>query len=159
MRLGLGCPKGECGRTKKHPIQHSWKLHGGFRIYLLLQTGFFALMLQMKTQGLYCLLVAFHPGIFYWCMCVCDECAPSFLVARLLGCSGFGDSLGHVENAASDNIQEVISMGGSLMWNYATVCGGIFDLTFICERIIWDVEFPREQCRYGVISSLDVLRV
>ena len=66
-------------------------------------------------------------------MCVCDECEPSFPVARLLGFSSFNNSLGCVEDTSRDNIQEVISMGGILIWNYATVCGGIIDLTFICE--------------------------
>ena len=98
----------------------------------MLQTGFFALMLQMTTQGLYCLLVAFCPE-FFLDACMCEECAPYFPVTKLLGCSSFGNYLGRVEDAACDNIQEVIYMGGILMWNYATICGGIMYLTFICE--------------------------
>ena len=53
--------------------------------------------------------------------CVCEECAPYLPVARLIGRSSFGYSLGFVEDAASDNIQEIISLGGSLMWNDAAV--------------------------------------
>ena len=54
---------------------------------------------------------------------MCEECAPSVPVSRLIGCSGFGFSFGRVNNAASNNIQEVISLGRGLMWNDAAVCG------------------------------------
>ena len=55
-----------------------------------------------------------------------EECAPSIPVARLLGCSGFGDSVGSVEAAASDDIQEITFLGDFLMWNNAAVyCGRI----------------------------------
>ena len=50
-----------------------------------------------------------------------EESAPYLPVARMLGSSSFGDSLGCVEDAASENIQEIISLGGSLMWNDAAV--------------------------------------
>ena len=49
----------------------------------------------------------------------------------MLGISGFGDSFGCVEDAASDNTQEIISLGGSLMWNDAAVCGGRMELIFL----------------------------
>ena len=50
----------------------------------------------------------------------------------MLGHSIFGDSLGRVKDAASDNIQEIISLDGSLMWNNAAVCGGRMELkTFV----------------------------
>ena len=63
---------------------------------------------------------------------MCEECAPYFPVSRLLGSSGFGDSLSHVEDAASNNIQEMTSLCGSLMWNGAAVCGGRMELkTFV----------------------------
>ena len=52
---------------------------------------------------------------------MCEECALSFLVARLLCFSSFVDSLGRVIDAASDNIQEIISLGGSLMRNDTAV--------------------------------------
>ena len=59
---------------------------------------------------------------------MCEECAQFSPVSRLLGYSSFGDSLGRVEDAASDNIQEIISLGGSLMWNDAAVLGGRTEL-------------------------------
>ena len=40
-----------------------------------------------------------------------------FPVARLIGRSSFGDSIGRVEDASSDNIQDMISLGGIFMWN------------------------------------------
>ena len=42
----------------------------------------------------------------------------------MIGCSGFGDSFGRVEDAASDNIQGIIFLGGGLIWNNNAVCGG-----------------------------------
>ena len=59
---------------------------------------------------------------------MCEKFTPSFLVSILLGCSGFGDFLGIVEDAASDNIQEIIYLGGTLMWNDSDVCGGRIEL-------------------------------
>ena len=53
-----------------------------------------------------------------------DECAPPIPVARLIGCSGFGDAVGSVEAAASDYTQEITFMGSCLMWNNAAVCCG-----------------------------------
>ena len=53
-----------------------------------------------------------------------EECAPTFLVARLLGSSGFGDAIGSVKAAASDDIQEITFLGRCLMWNDAAVCYG-----------------------------------
>ena len=47
-----------------------------------------------------------------------------FPVARLLGRSGFGDAVGSVEAAASNDIQEITFLGSCLMWNNATVCCG-----------------------------------
>ena len=44
-------------------------------------------------------------------------------MARIIGCSGFGYSLGCVDDGASDNIQEIIYMGVVLMWNDAAVYG------------------------------------
>ena len=62
---------------------------------------------------------------------VCEECAPPLPVTRLLGRSRFGDSFGHVEDVASKNIQEIIILGGGLMWNYAAFCGGRTELKFL----------------------------
>ena len=59
---------------------------------------------------------------------MCEECAPSVPVSRLIGRSSFGDSFGRVNDAASKNIQEVISLRRGLMWNDAAVCGGRMDL-------------------------------
>ena len=61
-----------------------------------------------------------------------EECAPPIPVARLLGHSGFGNSVGSVEAASSDDIQEIMFLGGYLMWNYAVVCcGRILLKTFV----------------------------
>ena len=85
--LGTGIPKGASVRTQIHLIQRHWRFCGEVWIYLLRKTGFFALMLQMKTPGLPDLLVGFFQEFFLG-SCVCEECAISFLVSRLLGCIG-----------------------------------------------------------------------
>ena len=55
------------------------------------------------------------------------ECASPIPVARLLDRSGFGDAVGRVKSAASDDIQEITFLGGCLMRNNATVyCGRIW---------------------------------
>ena len=64
-----------------------------------------------------------------------EECAPNILVTILLGRSGFGDSVGCVDAAASDDIQEITFMVGCLMWNNAAVCGGRIRLKF-CECLV-----------------------
>ena len=53
-----------------------------------------------------------------------EECAPPFPVSRLLGRSGFGDSVGSVKAADSDEIQEIMFLDSCLMWNNANVCCG-----------------------------------
>ena len=56
-----------------------------------------------------------------------EECAPPIPVARLPGISGFGDAVGSVKAAASDDIQEITFMVGCLMWNNVAVyCGRIW---------------------------------
>ena len=60
-----------------------------------------------------------------------EECAPPIPVARLLGCSGFGDDVGSVEDTAIDDIQEIIFLGCFLMWNDAAVCCGRIWLKFL----------------------------
>ena len=45
-----------------------------------------------------------------------EECAPRFLFARLIGRNGFGDAVGSIEAAVSDDIQEITFMGSCLMW-------------------------------------------
>ena len=64
-----------------------------------------------------------------------EECAPPIPVDRLLGCSGFGDAVGSVENAASDDIQEITLLGGCLMWNDAAICFGRIWLNFFVS--VW----------------------
>ena len=55
---------------------------------------------------------------------MCDEFEPPIPVTRLIGHSGFGDSIGPVEASASNYIQEKSSLGGFLMRNDSAVCGG-----------------------------------
>ena len=59
-----------------------------------------------------------------------EECAPPIPVSRLLGRSGFGNAVGTVEASARNNSQEIIFLGGCLMWNDAAVCGGRDGSTF-----------------------------
>ena len=61
--------------------------------------------------------------VFY--SCVCEECATYFPVTRLIDRSDFGGSFGCFEDAASDNIKEIIFLVSSLMCNNSTVFGGI----------------------------------
>ena len=53
-----------------------------------------------------------------------EECNPPITVARLLSRSGFGDTVGSVKDAANNDIQGILFLGGCLMWNDATVYGG-----------------------------------
>ena len=53
----------------------------------------------------------------------------------MLGRSVFGDVVGSVEAAASDDIQEITFLGGCLMWNDAAVCGGRIWLN--CFVSVW----------------------
>ena len=64
-----------------------------------------------------------------------EECALPILVTILLGRSGFGDSVGCVDAAASEDIQEIKFLVGCLMWNDAAVCGGSIRLKF-CECLV-----------------------
>ena len=41
-----------------------------------------------------------------------EKCAPHIPVDRLLGSSGFGDAVGSIKAAASDDIQEIKFLGG-----------------------------------------------
>ena len=70
---------------------------------------------------------------FFLDACRCEECAPSVLVSRLLCCSEFVDYFIRVNDAASNNIQEVISLVASLMRNDAAVYGGRMNM-HIVER-------------------------
>ena len=53
-----------------------------------------------------------------------EECATPIPVSRLIGHSGFENDVGSVEADARNDIQEITLLGGCLMWNDATVCGG-----------------------------------
>ena len=64
-----------------------------------------------------------------------DECAPSLPVSRLIYCSGLGDSFSHVNNAASDNIHEVLSMDSVLICNDTDVYGGGLDLNIFVRDL------------------------
>ena len=55
---------------------------------------------------------------------MCDKCAQSISVNRLLGFSVFGDAVGCVKADASENTCEIRSLGGFLMWNNSSVSGG-----------------------------------
>ena len=61
---------------------------------------------------------------FFFDAWVCEKYAPSLPVTRLLGRSGFENSVGCVEADASDNTKEITSLGGCLMQNNAAVFGG-----------------------------------
>ena len=61
---------------------------------------------------------------------MCEECAPPTPVSRLIGRSGFDDAVGCIEATASDGIQEIMSLGGCLVWNDVAVCGGRVQLIF-----------------------------
>ena len=67
-----------------------------------------------------------------------EEYSPPFPVAILIGRSGFGDAVGSVEAAASDDIQEMMFLGSCLMWNNAAVCcGKIWSKIFV--RVLSDL--------------------
>ena len=87
-------------------------------------------MPQMTTTGWSFILVGLRTVIFLDA-CVCEEFIPSVLFSRLLGCSGFGDSSVCVEDDDSENIQEIIFMGGGLMWNDEALCGGRMELKIL----------------------------
>ena len=53
---------------------------------------------------------------------MCDKCAPSTTVTRLLGRSGFGNTVGSIEAAASEYTQEIASLNGRLMQKNDSVC-------------------------------------
>ena len=64
-----------------------------------------------------------------------EKFAPPILVARLFGRSGFGDAVGSVEAAASDDIQEISFLGSCLIWNDTAVCCGNIWLKFFVR--VW----------------------
>ena len=66
--------------------------------------------------------------------CVCEEYAPYAPFARMSGHSGFDYYIGPVKDATTDNIQEIISLGGSFIWNDATICGGRMGLKILVRE-------------------------
>ena len=66
---------------------------------------------------------------------MCEEFSPPIPVSRLLGRSGFGNAVVCVEDDASNNIQEIMSLEGCLMWNHAAVYGGRVRLDFFVR--VW----------------------
>ena len=64
-----------------------------------------------------------------------EECAPPIPVSIMIGHSGFGNAVGSVEAAASDDIQEITFLGDCLMWNNAAICGGMIWLN--CFVSVW----------------------
>ena len=61
-----------------------------------------------------------------------EECVPPIPVARLLGRSGFGNTVGGVKADARNDTQEIKFLGSCLMWNNATVyCGSIWLKHFV----------------------------
>ena len=77
------------------------------------------------VAGFGCPLLLWDPSQEFVCdSSVFEECAPLIPVARMLDLSGFGDAVGRVEAAASNNTQEIKFLDGCLMWNDAAVCCG-----------------------------------
>ena len=52
-----------------------------------------------------------------------EKCAQSISVTRMLGHSVFDDAVGCVAAAASDDTQEIASLGGCLMWENTNISG------------------------------------
>ena len=55
---------------------------------------------------------------------VCDKFTPYILVTIMIRCSGFGNAVGCVKSAASDDTKEIKSLCGCLMGNNAAFYGG-----------------------------------
>ena len=94
-----------------------------------------------------------------------EECVPLILVTSLLDRSGFGDAIGCIESAASDDIQEITFLGGCLMWNNAAVFGDRirliicvcvwYDMWKFCEReSVMMFSVPLICCEYRDVSLL-----
>ena len=128
--LGSICFKCAYGRTEIHPIWRNWQFYGGVFFPWLWQTGLFALKRKIITRG-FTLLLWNNPQEFVCDAWMCEECVPPIPFFRLLGRSGFGDAVGCVEAAASNDIQEITFLGGCLMWNDAAVCGDRIRLNFL----------------------------
>ena len=84
-----------------------------------------------------------------------EECAPPTPVARLLGCSGFGIDVDYAEAADSDDIQEITFLGGCLMWNDASVCGGSIRLKIFMS--VWSDMWKFREREYAMIFSIPLM--
>ena len=73
-----------------------------------------------------------------------EEFAPPISVARLIGSSGFGNAVGCIEAATSDDIQDITFLGSCLTWNDAAVCGGRIRLIFFVS-VLYDMWKSRER--------------
>ena len=82
--------------------------------------------------------------------CVCEECVPYIPIYRMLGGTCFDYSIGHVEDGASERIQEIIFLGGNLMCNVAAVCGEIMK----CFMKDWCEMWKLIQSQYDMIFSV-----
>ena len=64
-----------------------------------------------------------------------EECVPPISFSRLLGFSGFGNAVGSVKVAASNDIQEIKFLGGCLMWKMPL--SAVVGFGFIFFVIVW----------------------
>ena len=67
------------------------------------------------------------PQEFVYYVLVCNKCAPSIPVTRLIGRSGFVNYVGYIKATSGVDTQEITSLISCLMWNDASVC----------ERRVW----------------------
>ena len=78
-----------------------------------------------------------------------------FPVARLLGRSGFGNAVGSVEAAASDDIQEITFLGSCLMCNNAAVCCGKIWLKMFVR--VWSDLWKSLEREYAMMFSVPLM--
>ena len=94
-----------------------------------------------------------------------EEFTPPIPVSRLLGRSGFGNAVGCVKAATSDDTEKIKFLDGCLMWNDAAVCGGRIWLNFFvsvwsnmwksCEReSVMMFSAPLMYCEYRDVLLL-----
>ena len=84
-----------------------------------------------------------------------EECATPIPVSRLLGCSGFGDAVGCVEAEYSNDIQEIMFLGGCLMWNNADVYGDRIRLKFFVS--VWSDMWKSREREYAMMFSVTLM--
>ena len=84
-----------------------------------------------------------------------QECSPPIPVARLVGLSGSGDSVGSVEAAPSNYIQEITFLGSSFMWKNSAVCGGRIWLK--CFGSVWSDLWKSRDRESAMIFSVPLM--